>query len=109
MKTEEEIRQYLSKYTAKFKPNPNHFIIIDKWNRKTFKLYEHEIFDYISECIDEMIIDACHKAVFPSIDEISIGVKNKIFDVDKNEHMWYNTFNKWNWTKFENGVIKIDN
>lgn len=28
--------------------------------------------------------------------------------IDKDEHMWYNTFNKWNWTKFENGVIKID-
>lgn len=25
--------------------------------------------------------------------------------IDNNEHMWYNTFNKWNWTKFENGVI----
>lgn len=32
---------------------------------------------------------------------------NKIFDVDDNEHMWYNTFNKWNWTKFENGVIQL--
>lgn len=32
---------------------------------------------------------------------------NKIFDVDDNEHMWYNTFNKWNWTKFDNGVAVI--
>ena len=29
--------------------------------------------------------------------------------IDKDEHLWYNKFNKWNWTKFENGVIKIDN
>jgi hypothetical protein len=21
--------------------------------------------------------------------------------------MWYNKFNKWNWTKFENGVIQL--
>ena len=103
-KTEEEIRQHLSKYTAKLKPNPNHFIIVDKWNCKAIKTYKYEIFDYISECIDEMIIEACHKAVFPSIDEINIGV----IDIDKDKHMWYNTFNKWGWTKFENGVIKIE-
>ena len=111
MKTAEEIQQHFEQYKniIKFKPNPNHFIIVDKWNRRAFKPYEYEIFDYISECIDEMIIEACHKAtfpIFPSIDEINIGSKNKIFDVDNNEHMWYNTFNKWNWTKFENGVIK---
>lgn len=93
MKTKEEIRQYLMQY--KFKPNPNHFIIIDKWNNRTFKRHKHEIFDYISECIDEMIIEGCHN--------------NKIFDVDDNEYMWYNTFNKWNWTKFNNGVIVIKN
>ena len=98
MKTEEEIRQHFEQYKniIKFKPNPNHFIIVDKWNRRA----EHEIFDYVSECIDEMIIETCHKAIFPSIDEV------KIFDIDTDEHMWYNTF-KWNWTKFENGVVKI--
>ena len=108
MKTEEEIRQHLSKYTAKLKPNPNHFIIVDKWNNKVLKPYKYEIFDYINECIDEMIVEVCRKATFPSIDEINIGVKNKIFAIDTDEHMWYNTFNKWNWNKFENGVIKID-
>jgi hypothetical protein len=110
MKTEEEIRQHFAQYKdkIKFKPNPNHLIIVDKWNSKVFT-YKREIFDYISECIDEMIIEACHKAVFPSIDEISVGVKNKIFDIDKDEHMWYNKFNKWSWAKFENGVIKIEN
>ena len=107
-KTEEEIRQHFAQYKDKFKPNPNNFIIVDKWNRRAFKTYEYEIFDYISECIDEMIIEACHNATFPNIDEINIGVKNKIFDFDNDEHMWYNTFNKWNWTKFENGVIKIE-
>ena len=29
-------------------------------------------------------------------------------DIDNNKHIWYNTFNKWSWTKFENGVIKIE-
>ena len=52
MKTKEEIRQHFTQY--KFKPNPNHFIIIDKWNNRAFKTHQHEIFDYISECIDEM-------------------------------------------------------
>jgi hypothetical protein len=107
MKTEEEIRQHFAQYKniIKLKPNPNHFIIVDKWNSKVFKPYEREIFDYISECIDEMIIEACHKAVFPSIDEINIGV----IELDEDEHLWYNTFNKWSWAKFENGVIKIEN
>lgn len=94
MKTKEEVRQHLMQY--KFKPNPNHFIIVDKWNDRIYKTHKHEIFDYISEYIDEMIIEMCHN-------------KNKIFefDVDNNEHMWYNEFNKWNWTTFENGVINI--
>lgn len=94
MKTKEEIRQYLMQY--KFKPNPNHFIIVDKWNNRAFRQHKYEIFDYISECIDEMIIETCHN-------------KNKIFDIDDNEHMWYNTFNKWSWTKFNNGVIVVKN
>jgi hypothetical protein len=108
MKTEEEIRQHFAQYKniIKLKPNPNHFIIVDKYNRREFKTHEHEIFDYISKCVDEMIIEVCYKDI-PSIDEINIGVKNKIFDVDNNEHMWYNKFNKWNWTKFENGVIQL--
>lgn len=104
MNIEEEIRQYFMQY--KFKSNPNHFIIVDKWNNRVFRRHKHEIFDYISKCINEMIIETCHKDI-PSIDEISIGVKNKISDVDNNEHMWYNKFNKWNWTKFENGVIQL--
>lgn len=28
--------------------------------------------------------------------------------IDKDEHLWYNTFNKWIWNKFENGVVKIE-
>ena len=31
----------------------------------------------------------------------------KPISIDNNEHMWYNTFNKWNWTKFDNGVAVI--
>ena len=103
MKTEEEIRQYLSKYTTKLKPNPNHFIIIDKWNSKVLKPYKHEIFDYISKCVDEAIIEAImeHPCCFPNITNF------EYIDIDKDEHLWYNTFNKWSWAKFENGVVKI--
>jgi hypothetical protein len=79
------------KNIIKIKPNPNHFIIIDKWNYRAYKLYADEIFDYISKCIDEMIIEST--LLFPSIDEINIGVKNKILSIDNDEHIWYNTFN----------------
>jgi hypothetical protein len=111
MKTEEEIRQHFTQYKdkIKFKPNPNHLIIVDKWNSKVFKPYEREIFDYISECIDEMIIESLktYPSYFPMITEINKGVKFQMSDIDEDEHMWYNKFNKWNWNKFENGVIKI--
>ena len=46
MKTEEEIRQYFTQY--KFKSNPNHFIIVDKWNRRILETHKHKIFDYIT-------------------------------------------------------------
>ena len=31
------------------KPNPNHFIIIDKWNNKVFKKYYFELFNLIDK------------------------------------------------------------
>ena len=40
---------------AKFKPNPNHYIIIDKWNRKEYNKIKFKIFDLIQEEIDKEV------------------------------------------------------
>ena len=63
--------------------------------REAIKIVE----DIIELIIDELISKATAYEL-PDYDFIPI---------DNNEHIWYNTFNKWNWTKFENGVIKIEN
>jgi hypothetical protein len=47
---------------AKFKPNPNHYIIIDQWNRKEYNKVKFKIFDIIEKEIDK-------------------GMLNKLFDV----------------------------
>ena len=59
-----------------------------------------KIVEYIIESIIDELISKAVTYEFPDYDSIPI---------DNNEHMWYNTFNKWSWTKFENGVIKIEN
>lgn len=87
----------------------NKAVVIEDFNALEKYVDEHidEIFDilrkeYLSKFTDvrdTLIGDAVTWATyeFP-----------KPIPIDNNEHMWYNTFNKWNWTKFENGVIKID-
>lgn len=40
---------------AKFKPNPNHYIIIDKWNKKEYNKVKFKIFDIIEKEIDKRI------------------------------------------------------
>ena len=40
---------------AKFKPNPNHYIIIDKWNKKEYNKVKFKIFALIEEEIDKQI------------------------------------------------------
>ena len=40
---------------AKFKPNPNHYIIIDKWNRREYNKVRFKIFDLIEEEINKQI------------------------------------------------------
>ena len=59
-----------------------------------------KIVEYIIESIIDELISKAVTYEFPDYDSVPI---------DNNEHMWYNTFNKWSWTKFENGVIKIEN
>lgn len=76
------------------------FDLIDK--------YIDEHYDEIFEIINQRLLSHCitSATLFPYGDkDIIRSIK---FSIDKDEHMWYNTFNKWNWTKFENGVIKID-
>ena len=75
-----------------------------------------ELFDLIDEYIDEHYNDifeiinqklnhyVTSATLFP-YGHKAIPIE---FDIDTDEHIWYNKFNKWNWTKFENGVIKID-
>jgi hypothetical protein len=41
---------------AKFKPNPNHYIIVDKWNRKEYNKVKFKIFDIIEKEIDKRIV-----------------------------------------------------
>lgn len=40
---------------AKFKPNPNHDIIVDKWNRKEYNKVKFKIFDILEKEIDKRI------------------------------------------------------
>ena len=67
---------------------------------------------YVDEHMDE-ILDILRKeylSKLTKVEDILVGkAVNYEFPtpicIDKDEHMWYNTFNKWNWTKFENGVV----
>lgn len=71
---------------------------------------------YVDEHMDEIILDIIKKeylSKFIKIEDVLVG-KAVTYEfpmpicIDNDEHMWYNTFNKWSWNKFENGVIKID-
>lgn len=53
MKDEEVKRKIMT--LAKFKPNPNHYIIIDKWNRKEYNKVKFKIFDILEKEINKAI------------------------------------------------------
>lgn len=55
MKDEEVKRRIMT--LAKFKPNPNHYIIVDKWNRKEYNKVKFKIFDLIEEEINKAILN----------------------------------------------------
>ena len=40
---------------AKFKPNPNHHIIVDKWNRREYNKVRFEILNILEKEIDKRI------------------------------------------------------
>ena len=79
----------------------NTFDILDKY------VDEHidEILDIINQELNHYVTSV---ALFPYGDKVLYPIEPIKFSIDDNEHIWYNTFNKWSWTKFENGVIKID-
>lgn len=85
-------------------------------NQDTFDILNKYIDEHISEIFD--ILRKEYLSKFTKVEDILIGdaVICTTYEfpdynptpIDNNEHMWYNTFNKWGWDKFENGVIKID-
>ena len=78
----------------------NTFDILDKY------IDEHydEIFKIISQQLNKYVTSA---TLFPYGDNALYPIEPIKFSIDDSKHMWYNTFNKWNWGKCENGVIKI--
>lgn len=69
--------------------------------------YVHQHMDEILDIIKKEYLSKLIKTGDVFVGKATYEFPNPIF-IDNDEHMWYNTFNKWNWTKFENGVIKID-
>ena len=85
---------------------------MDKNN--TFNILEKYVDEHMDEILD--ILRKEYLSKLTKVEDILVGkaVTYEFPDydsipIDNNEHMWYNTFNKWSWTKFENGVIKIEN
>ena len=57
------------------KPNPNNWIIVDKWNYRVFKKYEVKLYklieNYLNKSIEKRIKDAFEN--FVDINELDIG------------------------------------
>lgn len=90
----------------------------DMTNQDTFDILEKYVDEHIDEIFD--ILRKEYLSKFTDVRDALIGDAvtwatyefPKPTPIDNNEHMWYNTFNKWSWTKFENGVIineRLDN
>lgn len=60
-----DFENFLQEKNIYFKPNPNHYPIIDKWNSKYgFMPNRKLIFDKIEELIDERINDIFEETLF---------------------------------------------
>ena len=92
-----------------------------KYIDNTFDILDKYVDEHMDEILD-IILRKEYLSKLTKVEDILVGkavVRPLAYEyyeyyptpisIDNNEHMWYNTFNKWNWTKFENGVIKIDN
>ena len=63
-----DFENFLQEKNIYFKPNPNHYPIIDKWNSKyEFMPNRKLIFDKIEELIDERINDIFEETLFNKI------------------------------------------
>lgn len=76
----------------------------------TFDILEKYVDEHMDEILNILRKEYLSKLV--KVEDILVGKATyegvaPIVVGDK-EHIWYNTFNKWSWAKFENGVIKID-
>lgn len=81
-------------------------------NQDIFDILEKYVDEHISEIFD--ILRKEYLSKFTKVEDILIGdaVTWATYEfpdykptINKDGHIWYNTFNKWSWTKFENGVI----
>lgn len=84
----------------------------DMTNQDIFNILEKYVDEHMDEILDILRKEYLHKLT--KVEDVLVGkaVNYKFptpISIDNNEHIWYNTFNKWSWTKFENGVIKIEN
>lgn len=70
---------------------------VDEHMDEILDILRKEYLNKISNIIDVLVGDAVTPLVYEFPTPICI---------DKDKHLWYNTFNKWSWAKFENGVIK---
>ena len=78
---------------------------------KAFDILEKYVDEHMDEILD--ILRKEYLSKLTKVEDILVGKAvtyefPKPISIDNNEYMWYNTFNKWSWAKFENGVIKID-
>lgn len=79
-------------------------------NQEAFNLLEKYVDEHMDEILDILRKEYLRKLT--KVEDVLVGKAvtyefSKPTLIDNNEHMWYNIFNKWNWAKFENGVIKI--
>ncbi len=91
MNNEEVKRQIIT--LAKFKPNPNHYVIIDKWNRKEYNKVRFKIFDLIEEEIDKTITQYWFKNFTPieSVFSSEIETQTDWWELYKNRlPLWSN-------------------
>lgn len=77
----------------------------------TFDILEKYVDEHMDEILD--ILRKEYLSKLSKVEDILVG-KAVTYEfpkipIDNNEHIWYNTFNKWSWTKFNNGVIVVKN
>lgn len=80
-------------------------------DNNTFDILEKYVDEHIDEILDILRKDYLSKLT--KVEDVLVGTAvayefPKPISIDNDEHMWYNKFNKWSWTKFENGVIKLN-